>query len=106
MKKYKTEMCKNFEIKGFCKWGNKCCFAHGEHELRAKNHLNDKYKSKICKHYHRHGFCPYGLRCQYFHIKDSYDEFLMAFTEKLQLKKKESTLSSDVVMLMKQLTQL
>lgn len=106
MKKYKTELCKNFEMKGYCKWGSKCCFAHGHHELRAKKHLNNKYKSKICKHFHRHGFCPYGMRCQYFHIKDSYDEFLMAFTEKLQLKKKEMKHESNVSNVMKHLTTL
>jgi len=60
--KYKTEMCKNFDTRGFCKWGNNCCFAHGKHELRQKKHLNSKYKSKICKHYHKSGHCPYGLR--------------------------------------------
>lgn len=99
-------MCKNFEIKGFCKWGNKCCFAHGEEELRVKNHLNQKYKSKICKHFHRTGFCPYGMRCQYFHIKDSYDEFLMAFTEKLELKQKEMSPTVDMLGVMGELTTL
>jgi len=99
-------MCKNYEIKGFCKFGLKCCFAHGYEELRVKNHLNQKYKSKICKHFHRAGFCPYGSRCQYFHIKDSYDEFLMAFTEKLQLKKKEMVPSVDMLKVMDELTTL
>ena len=26
-------MCKNFREKGVCKYGDKCLFAHGEHEL-------------------------------------------------------------------------
>lgn len=26
-------MCKNFKEKGSCKYGDKCLFAHGEHEL-------------------------------------------------------------------------
>ena len=29
----KYEMCKNFREKGTCKYGDKCLFAHGEHEL-------------------------------------------------------------------------
>lgn len=29
--KYKTEMCKNFSENGFCRYINKCQFAHGEH---------------------------------------------------------------------------
>lgn len=88
--KYKTELCKNFEIKGTCKWGNNCCFAHGRHELRKKTHLNSNYKTKICKHYHRGGICPYGLRCQYFHIRSSHKEFYTAFVEKLEIKMKEN----------------
>ena len=31
--KYKTEMCKNWELFGSCKFKNNCSFAHGEHEL-------------------------------------------------------------------------
>jgi hypothetical protein len=29
-------MCKNFREKGSCKYGPKCLFAHGEHELSVK----------------------------------------------------------------------
>lgn len=60
--KYKTELCRNFELQGFCKFGESCCYAHGVHELRSKTHLNSNYKSKICKHFHGEGGCPYGLR--------------------------------------------
>lgn len=28
--KYKTEMCKNYSENGFCRYINKCQFAHGE----------------------------------------------------------------------------
>jgi hypothetical protein len=61
-KKYKTEICKNFELGGSCRWGETCCFAHGQDELKNKTHLNSNYKSKICKHFHRSGVCPYGTR--------------------------------------------
>lgn len=61
--KFKTELCKNFELQGSCKWGDSCCYAHGKAELRSKTHLNPNYKSKICKHFHGPtGYCPYGLR--------------------------------------------
>ena len=29
----KYEMCKNFKEKGVCKYGDRCLFAHGDHEL-------------------------------------------------------------------------
>jgi hypothetical protein len=32
----KYEMCKNFKEKGVCKYGDKCLFAHGEHELTRR----------------------------------------------------------------------
>jgi hypothetical protein len=66
-RKYKTEMCKNWELRGRCKFGNKCCFAHGRHELKAKVLTHVKYKTKPCKQYHQTGYCPYGQRCQYLH---------------------------------------
>lgn len=33
----KYEMCKNFKEKGICKYGEKCLFAHGEHELTRRS---------------------------------------------------------------------
>jgi len=66
-RKYKTEMCKNWELKGTCKFGDKCCFAHGRHELKGKALTHVKYKTKPCKQYHQTGYCPYGQRCQYLH---------------------------------------
>eukprot|EP00347_Sterkiella_histriomuscorum_P024009 403332620 len=32
--KYKTVMCRHFQTQGQCTLGDKCSFAHGEHELR------------------------------------------------------------------------
>jgi hypothetical protein len=31
---YKMRLCKNFSAEGSCKFGEKCLFAHGQHELR------------------------------------------------------------------------
>ncbi len=89
-KKFKTEMCKNFELLGRCRWGAACSFAHGPAELRKKTHLNSKYRSKICRKYHSEGSCSYGQRCQYFHVKDSYQVFLGTFLEVLKIREQES----------------
>ena len=32
----KYEMCKNFREKGACKYGDRCLFAHGDHELTKR----------------------------------------------------------------------
>lgn len=64
--KYKTEMCRNWEI-GFCEYGENCVFAHGVEELRSKTNLGIKYKTKKCKQFHEQGFCIYGSRCQFKH---------------------------------------
>ncbi|CAD8173201.1 unnamed protein product [Paramecium octaurelia] len=79
-KKKKTELCKNFQLTGQCKFGNECSFAHGYSELQAKTHLHQKYKTKPCNRYFTQGFCPYGIRCQYLHdeLKDQsrFEKFL------------------------------
>ena len=90
--KYKTEICKNFELKGRCKWGENCCFAHGKGELRKKTLFNYFYKTKICKHFHKNGYCPYASRCQYYHFKtfQKFQELLESFSNKLVLRIKEN----------------
>lgn len=64
--KYKTELCKEFQIHNYCKYGMKCKFAHGSNELVQK-HYNAKFKSKLCKTFYTQGYCTYGLRCQFIH---------------------------------------
>jgi len=34
----KYEMCKNFREKGACKYGDRCLFAHGDHELTKRGY--------------------------------------------------------------------
>lgn len=46
--KKKTEMCRNWEISGTCKFKDHCSFAHGKHELVKKVHLPSNYKTKLC----------------------------------------------------------
>ena len=83
--KYKTELCKNFEINGYCKWNENCFFAHGKGEMKLKTLTMQFYKTKICKHFHVNGFCPYATRCQYFHFKKHmvYQELLSSFETKI-----------------------
>lgn len=81
--KYKTELCRNFENNGHCKFGNKCSFAHGKAELLNKRHINLHYKSKKCNKFFENGFCEYGSRCQYLHKEDSFSHILDSYCEKL-----------------------
>lgn len=45
---YKTELCRSFEEFGTCRYGNKCQFAHGAHELRPVQR-HPKYKTEVCR---------------------------------------------------------
>ena len=65
--KKKTEMCRNWEISGQCKFKDQCSFAHGKHELVKKVHLPANFKTKICTQFHTTAYCPYGNRCQFLH---------------------------------------
>lgn len=67
--RYKTEMCRPFEENGTCKYGDKCQFAHGAHELRNLSR-HPKYKTELCRTFHTIGFCPYGPRCHFIHNPD------------------------------------
>lgn len=42
----KFELCKNFREKGVCKYGDKCLFAHGEHELTRRSTPSEDKKSE------------------------------------------------------------
>lgn len=64
--RYKTELCRPFEEAGECKYGDKCQFAHGMHELRNLQR-HPKYKTELCRTFHSVGFCPYGPRCHFVH---------------------------------------
>ena len=73
-KKYKREMCKNWTEVGFCRYGLKCQYAHGQEELaeidrltEAQARLNEKYKSQNCRQFYREKLCPYGKRCHFRH---------------------------------------
>lgn len=67
--RYKTELCRPFEENGSCKYGDKCQFAHGIHELRSLSR-HPKYKTELCRTFHTIGYCPYGPRCHFIHNAD------------------------------------
>ncbi|KAJ8014231.1 hypothetical protein DPEC_G00038100 [Dallia pectoralis] len=67
--RYKTELCRPYEENGACKYGEKCQFAHGYHELRNLSR-HPKYKTEPCRTFHTIGFCPYGPRCHFIHNAD------------------------------------
>ena len=64
--RYKTELCRSFQENGTCKYGDKCQFAHGGHELRNMMR-HPKYKTELCRTFHAAGYCPYGPRCHFVH---------------------------------------
>jgi len=65
---YKTEICRSFRETGACRYGSKCQFAHGEHELRPVMR-HPKYKTEICRNFTETGTCPYGTRCRFVHYQ-------------------------------------
>ena len=67
--RYKTEICRPFSENGFCKYGDKCQFAHGSQDLRGLPR-HPKYKTELCRTFHTVGFCPYGPRCHFIHSED------------------------------------
>ena len=64
--KWKTEICRYWEMYGNCKYGENCAFAHGESELNQRK-LTFNYKTKPCKQFFELGYCSYGSRCQFSH---------------------------------------
>ena len=76
--KYKTELCKSFMEDNFCKYGNKCRFAHGDDELVIKEKINN-YKRKLCKSFFNEGFCNYGIRCNFQHDQRKFSEIKLPF---------------------------
>uniref|UniRef100_A0A7S0EY75 C3H1-type domain-containing protein n=1 Tax=Hanusia phi TaxID=3032 RepID=A0A7S0EY75_9CRYP len=91
----KTRICKNWKETGFCRFGDRCNFAHGDSELRTVSPSvveaaarpaarkqeccpQDKptvgvvaaarnYKTQMCKNFEAHGFCGFGDKCNFAH---------------------------------------
>ncbi|CAD24953.1 ZINC FINGER PROTEIN [Encephalitozoon cuniculi GB-M1] len=67
---YKTEMCRSHTEIGYCRYGDKCQFAHSKAELRYVQR-HPKYKTETCKTFWEEGSCPYGKRCCFIHIPNT-----------------------------------
>uniref|UniRef100_A0A183V7D6 Tristetraprolin n=1 Tax=Toxocara canis TaxID=6265 RepID=A0A183V7D6_TOXCA len=68
-KLYKTELCRSWMDHGRCNYGDRCQYAHGEHEKRPIPR-HPKYKTAYCQSYHQLGYCPYGPRCHFIHNEE------------------------------------
>lgn len=84
-KNYKTKLCWHYTNNAFCKFGEKCVFAHGEHELLVNdtkrntttdifttqygksNENSSDYKTIMCKYYMNYKKCPFGSKCSFAH---------------------------------------
>ncbi|XP_040886824.1 cysteine three histidine 1 [Toxotes jaculatrix] len=64
--RYKTELCTSYSATGFCKYAERCQFAHGLRELQVP-FRHPKYKTELCRSYHTTGYCNYGSRCLFVH---------------------------------------
>lgn len=64
--RYKTELCTTYSASGFCKYAERCQFAHGLHELHVP-FRHPKYKTELCRSFHTTGYCYYGSRCLFVH---------------------------------------
>lgn len=81
--KYRTELCKFYEINGQCKFGDNCIFAHGKENLREKVLTKSGYKKRACINFFEHGFCMYGNRCQFSHeVKQRHNKYINNFSYK------------------------
>ena len=65
--KFKTEICKFWQLSGTCEYADTCSFAHGAHEMKKRVDQPRNYKTKQCKRFHKELYCPYGPRCQFLH---------------------------------------
>ncbi|KAI9301684.1 hypothetical protein BJ944DRAFT_168636, partial [Cunninghamella echinulata] len=63
---YKTELCRNWEERNTCRYGDKCKYAHGKEDLRSVER-HPKYKTEWCHTFETTGTCPYGVRCTFLH---------------------------------------
>ena len=100
--KWKTEICRYWEMYGECKYGDNCAFAHGDSELKQKK-LTFNYKTKPCKQYFESGYCSYGPRCQFSHKKENVEKqkndevSYLKIIEELLSEEKKDTISHELV---------
>jgi len=59
----KTKLCKFF-LKGQCRRGSTCTFAHGRRQLRPQP---DLFRTQLCIDFVNGGSCSFGASCRYAH---------------------------------------
>lgn len=84
MSRFKTELCNNLIELGTCKYGDRCHYAHGAHELRQVSRRHPKYRTERCKNFELTGKCPFGPRCSYVHPKPDLDSMIEQLTRYLK----------------------
>lgn len=84
MSRFKTELCNNLIELGTCKYGDRCHYAHGAHELRQVSRRHPKYRTEKCKNFELTGKCPFGPRCSYVHPKPDLDSMIEQLTRYLK----------------------
>lgn len=84
MSRFKTELCNNLIELGVCKYGDRCHYAHGAHELRQVSRRHPKYRTEKCKNFELTGRCPFGPRCSYVHPKPDLDSMIEQLTRYVQ----------------------
>lgn len=84
MSRFKTELCNNLIELGVCKYGDRCHYAHGAHELRQVSRRHPKYRTESCKNFELTGRCPFGPRCSYVHPKPDLDSMIEQLTRYVQ----------------------
>ncbi|CAM9772535.1 unnamed protein product [Choristocarpus tenellus] len=85
----KTELCRNWEERKECPFGENCAFAHGTQELKYRTPREmesagripdaSKYRCYPCLTWVATGSCPYATRCVFIHdprIKGPTDAWL------------------------------
>jgi hypothetical protein len=66
--KYKTRLCVHFTRDGWCRNGDRCCYAHGKTELRQQASRSYGYKTQLCRYYQMNR-CKNGMACSYAHSR-------------------------------------
>lgn len=95
MSRFKTELCNNLIELGECKYGDRCHYAHGAHELRQVSRRHPKYRTEKCKNFELTGKCPFGPRCSYVHQKPDLDSMIEQLTRYMNYTKAPKPDSDD-----------
>jgi len=105
--RFKTEKCRQFYELGYCDYGSKCMFAHGQHEINEDYLVRPRnYKTRMCITFQLDGYCTFGSRCSFVHTHHDPIELLEAtiagipripMPENLQNKSRPEFYPSDIL---------